>query len=289
MVVHKDENMNCISCGNSSLVIYSHISYLQLPVLLCQDCNLFMTGNSSSELEITLKNYYKKNLTIDTVMKTIESDHNNNYGKYLTNLWKSHYTYCRPFLHSSKNLLEIGPGTGLALRMFEDSGFNVTGIESNENYVKFINQKLKKGRCVKGFFEDVELDQRFDVIWLSHCFEHVVRPDLLLKKCKNHLSDKGFIFIAVPDCDNINTLKSSIFENASSFHFTKNALRKIAKKTGFRIEKCDSVRELVKIEGRIETMLHKYLKILSRKTCPYYPFKVTNKKNGIEIRLILRH
>lgn len=281
--------MNCISCGKSSLVIYSQTSYLQLPIYMCEDCNLYITGDSEEEIEITLKNYYKKYVAIEEINKTIKLDHNSNFGKYLKKLWKSHYVYCTPFFHNSKNLLEIGPGTGLALRMFEDEGFNVTGIESNENYVKFINQKLKRGLCIKGFFEDIELEQKFDVIWLSHCFEHVVRPDLLLKKCKNHLSDKGFIFIAVPDCDNINTLKSSIFENASSFHFTKNALRRIAKKAGLRIEKCDSIRELVKIEGRIEMLLHKYLKILSNKTCPYYPFKVTNKKNGVEIRLILRH
>lgn len=280
--------MNCIACRKSSLVMYSQTSYLQLPVFLCQNCNLYITGNSEEEIETTLKNYYKKNLASEVVKKTIETDHANNFGNYLKNLWKSHYTYCMPFFRNSKNLLEIGPGSGLALRMFEDIGFNVTGVESNENYVKFINQKLKKGRCIKGFFEDVELDRKFDIIWLSHCFEHVVRPDLLLEKCKNLLSNDGFIFIAVPDCNNINTLKSSIFENASSFHFTKNALRQIVKTVDLHIEKCDSVRELVKIEGRIEMLLHKYLKILSNKTCPYYPFKITRRKDGIEIRLILR-
>ena len=281
--------MNCVSCGKSSLSIYSVNSYLNLPVYQCKDCSLLISGNSENQLKITLRNYYEKAMIPDEIKKMLERDHDTHHGRYLRNLWNSHYSYCSSYFHSSKNLLEIGPGSGLTLKMFDELGFNVIGIEQNKNLVQFINKKLKKDCCIQGYFEDIHFEKKFDVIWISHTFEHIASPNILLKKCKSLLQNDGFIFIAVPDCENMNTLKASIFENASSFHFTKKSLIQMATNIGFKIERCDSMRELVRVEGRFEMMLRKYLNFLSKKTCPYYPFKITSKKNGIEIRMILKN
>jgi len=280
--------MSCISCGKSSLAIYSENSFLKLPVYQCKNCNLYITGNSEDELKTTLRNYYEKSIISDEITKTIDMDHNTNHGRYLKNLWKSHYVYCNSFFHNSKNLLEIGPGSGLTLRMFKDLGFSVMGVEQNKIFTQFINNKLGEHCCMQGYFEDVHFDKKFDIIWLSHCLEHTVRPDILLEKCKTFLNDEGFIFIAVPDCENKNILQASVFENASSFHFTKRALSTLANKTRFRIEKCESFRELMRFEGRIEMLLEKYFPFIGKMTCPYYPFKFTE-KNGTEIRIILKN
>lgn len=54
--------MNCIGCGNISLVLYSPDSYLNLPIYHCCECNLFITGNSETQLELKLKNYYEQGI-----------------------------------------------------------------------------------------------------------------------------------------------------------------------------------------------------------------------------------
>ncbi len=280
--------MECISCGNSSFSIFSENSYLNLPVTKCESCKLMMTGKTLEQLDQTLKNYYEKSSTTNEIKKTIEVDHLDNHGRYLRNLWGSHYNYIKPLLKKSKELLEIGPGTGLALRLFEKEGFMVSGIETNENYVKIINDKLENGECFHGFVEELDIKKKFDVIWLSHVFEHIVKPDLLLDKCQKLLKEDGFIFIAIPDCENPDILKQSIHENASSFHYTKNSLEKLVLKTGLIIEKCESFREFVRIEGRFQMVLEKYFHTLSQINCPYFPFKRTNGSNGVEIRLILK-
>lgn len=280
--------MNCIACGKPSFLLFSKNSFLNLPVYRCKYCNLLITGNSENELKITLKNYYEKSIIADEIKKTIELDHDTQHGRYLKNLWKSHYIYCNSFFHNSKSLLEIGPGSGLTLRMFKELGFNVMGIEQNKIFTQFINEKLGENVVLQGYFEDVHFNKKFDVIWLSHCLEHTIRPDILLEKCKTLLSNKGFIFIAVPDCENRNILQASVFENASSFHFTKRALITLANRIGFRVEKCESFRELMRIEGRVEMLLKKYFPFIGKITCPYFPFKFT-KKNGIEIRMILNN
>ena len=70
-----------------------------------------------------------------------------------------------------------------AREMFEKKGFHVTGIEPDPKNTDLINRELKVGHCVNGFIEDLSLDKKFDVIWLTHVIEHVEKPDLLLKKC----------------------------------------------------------------------------------------------------------
>jgi len=50
--------------------------------------------------------------------------------------------------------------------------------------VKLINKKLTHGHCIQGFIEDMEIEGEFDVIWMSHVLEYLVRPDLFLKKIK---------------------------------------------------------------------------------------------------------
>jgi len=123
---------------------------------------------------------------------------------------------------------------------------------------------------------------------MSHCYEHVLKPDLLLKKCKNILNDNGIIFIAVPDCENIPTLKESVFDNASSYHYSKKSISIMANNAGLEIIKCESMRELYRFEGRFHMILEKYFKSINQKICPYHPFKTTQKNNGREIRVILK-
>ena len=281
------DTMSCIGCNEQLVSVYSNESYLKLPIYHCKKCDLYTTGQTQKQLEDGLKNHYKNSTLTKEIKKTIDNDYESDYGRYVKNQWFSQKDYCKPYYQNHKSLLEIGPGTGLALTLFENEGFQVTGVEAYEKNVDFINKKLKNGRCVFGFAEDTPFTEKFDIIWLSHCFEHIIRPDLLLQKCKEDLSDDGFIFIAVPDCENKKMLKMSIDDNASSYHYTKKSLKILAQNAGLKVKECDSMRELYKIEGGIHLRLKKYFSSINKKICPFYPFKKTKEK-GAEIRIILK-
>jgi len=151
-----------------------------------------------------------------------------------------------------------------------------------------LNSKLKKGKCIHGFIDDIEINEKFEIIWISHCLEHTPKPHELLKKCKSLLSNNGFIFVAVPDCGNDTILRESITNNASSFHFSKQTIQKAAENVGLRAVKIDSLRELYRFEGRFHLILNNNAGTINKKLCPYYPFKVAKKQNGHEIRLVLK-
>ena len=280
--------MQCIACKSNDFEIFSEDSWLKIPVSRCKKCHLLITGSSLEELEKVLKEYFLTNTTNEELDRIIESNFDTRHGHYVINQSKSMIEYCNEFFHQNKKLLEIGTGPGVSLTMFEKKGFDVIGIDANEKCVKFINEKLKNGKCIQGFVDEIEIDEKFDVIWLSHCLEHMPKPHELLKKCRELLKKDGIIFVAVPNCENENVLKDSIYENASSFHYSENTLERIGNNVGLKKVKSGTLRELYRFEGRFHLILEKNIKQINRKLCPYYPFKVTSKTKGHEIRMIFK-
>ncbi len=280
--------MECICCNSNNFETFAEDSWLKIPVKKCKDCELLVTGNSIEELESTLKNYYLTHTENEELDRTIKFDFDTRHGRYLIKQNSSMIEYCKNELKVGQKLLEIGPGPGISLRMFEDLGLKVHGIEINVKCVEFINKKLKKGKCEQGFFDSLELHEKFNVIWISHTLEHIPRPDILLKKCKDMLLEDGIIFVGVPNCDNPEILSDGILYNADAFHYTKSTLKKIGENSGLECVKIDTLRELYRIEGRFHLTLEKYFKSLNKSLCPYYPFKLTAKDKGTELRAIFK-
>ena len=84
-------------------------------------------------------------------------------------------------------------------------------------------------------------------------------------------------------------LKNSLTNPYHIYHFTKHSLKKLFEKSKYQIEKYDSLSNLEKTHRRIHKVLRKYgFKNLSSKIKPFYPFELTNKNNGYEIRCIIK-
>jgi 2-polyprenyl-3-methyl-5-hydroxy-6-metoxy-1,4-benzoquinol methylase len=274
-----------MSCDNKSLSEYSKNSYMRLPVYLCNVCGMYITGKNEDEIKKRCSEIYKKEYWdgrgAEEAIKTNYSDINSQGKK---RQWISQFAYCKKYF-KNKRFLEIGCGSGQTIFWFEEEGFDVSGIEPDERNVGLINQKLKSGHCEVGFAEEFSISGNYDIIWISHVFEHLVRPDLLLRKCKEHLNPNGILFIEVPNCENAEILKSSVFEQPSTFHFTKKSLMNLAIKANFKIERCDCFRSPSKLEG----VLNKIMKKISYEYYPYYPKIITNNKDGTDIRIILKN
>ncbi|MDE1828985.1 MAG: class I SAM-dependent methyltransferase [Thaumarchaeota archaeon] len=279
--------MNCISCGESSFVIYSEDSNMNLPVYRCKSCGLFVTGSDEKKIkEIAKKIYTTTYWEERQASQSLESDFKDKISQYKWKHWNSQLKYCSPQLDKKGDLLEIGSGAGQTLVYFEKLGFNVTGLEPDKRNADSINQKLKHGKCISGFVEDTQIEGRFDVIWINHVLEHLIRPDLFLARCKSNLCDNGFIFIEVPECENPQVLKASVYENPSTFHFTKKTLMNVIKNAGYKVIRCDSLRVPSLSEAGMWRIMKK-CKFLPIDIYPYYPKLVTNKNDGEVIRTII--
>lgn len=280
--------MNCISCKNSFFTKYSDESYLHLPVFCCNSCGLLITGNSEEDVKKVLINFYKGKYWKKGEIETyINSDYTDPDSFSKRRQWISQYKYCTKYIKGKNSLLEVGVGGGQSIYWFEERGFKVIGIEPDPKNVEFINKKLRNGSCIVGFAEEVEIEKKFDIIWMSHVLEHLIRPDLFLQKIQKNLNDNGIFFIEVPNSENKKLLKKLIPSVPHTFHFTKKSLMNIVVNAGYEVEACDYFRPPTLIEGAINRIFTKYLRFLQINIFPYYPrIKTTNTK-GRDLRIIL--
>lgn len=274
--------MDCISCGIST-VKYTENSYLELPIFQCKKCGLYVTGESESEIvEKTTKIYRKKHWgegNLWDAKEGIETNYNDIDSQGKRRTWISQFKYCESNLKGKNKILEIGSGQGQACWWFEERGFDVTGIEPDDDNVKNINQKLKKGKCIVGSAENFQINQKYDIIWMSYVLEHIIKLESFLEKIKNNLKDDSVFFIEVPNCENKSTLETSINLVPHIFHFSQESLKNIVTKSGYKIIKIDYFRPATKLEGIIQKISKKF---------PYYPRIKTNNKDGIFLRILLR-
>ena len=277
--------MKCVICDNEQLENFANSSYMKLPIKYCKKCNTYITGSSEKEVRERSKEIYKKEYWDGRFAElAIKSNYTdiNSQGKYRQ--WISQVAYCKSFLKKGAKILEIGSGPGQTLYWFDKKGFKIEGLEPDERNAKMINEKLQKEICHIGFAEEIEIKEKFDIIWISHVFEHLFRPDEFLTKCLNHLNSKGIIFIEVPNCMNVEILSSSIEKQPSTYHFSEESLTQLAIKCGYKVTKSDIFRSATKYEGGI----NKIMKKCGIKKYPYYPKIISDSKSGTDIRIILQ-
>lgn len=102
------------------------------------------------------------------------------------------------FQSESKNLLDIGCGTGDFLATASNSGWEITGIEPDEKARIIANSKTNNA-----VFKTEELEKlrpnSFDVITLWHVLEHLPNLEKQMLQLKTLLKRNGTLVIAVPN------------------------------------------------------------------------------------------
>jgi len=131
----------------------------------------------------------------------------------------------------------LDAGGGTSVFFFSNRGFDSYGVEIDGKKVNEINSKLKRKACWKGNIEELNLEMKFDVIYLSHVFEHLCRPDMFLKKIKKNLRKDGILFIEVPNCANRAILDGSVRGNPHIHHFTPKSLNLLFNSNGYDVLK----------------------------------------------------
>jgi 2-polyprenyl-3-methyl-5-hydroxy-6-metoxy-1,4-benzoquinol methylase len=96
------------------------------------------------------------------------------------------------------SVLEIGCGPGLMLAAFAQRGWQVLGIERNE-------EAAERARRTPGLeitadpVEQLPANVRFDLIVMFHVLEHIGEPVALLRECAKHLVPDGRLIVNVPN------------------------------------------------------------------------------------------
>jgi SAM-dependent methyltransferase len=136
-------------------------------------------------------------------------------------------------------LLDVGCGPGGNLKVFQDQGWDVYGVEFSQAAAAQararVGDRIHEGELETAPYED----ETFDVIFLSHSLEHFLSPSRALMRIHRLLAPQGRLVIAVPNAD---SLEARLFGAAwvpwdpprHLYHFTPATLRRLLEKCAFR-------------------------------------------------------
>ena len=142
---------------------------------------------------------------------------------------------------SNGNILDIGCGTGAFLHTMKTGGWKITGLEPDEN----AREKAK-------ILYDIEPqpsnnsfnlpDNSYDAITMWHVLEHVHQLHEYIGQLKNMLTDKGKIFIAVPNYTSYDAQHYGEFWAAYDvprhlYHFSPASMNRLVEQHGLAIKK----------------------------------------------------
>lgn len=272
----------CISCGNSNIKYYADNLLLKLPMYICQNCKLYITGNSQQELDELISTYYEKDFWDLDRKRGLNDEHTDDYSKGRARLWNSQYKYLKNYFSIKSKILEIGSGHGESLLEFDKLNYDVTGIEPDKKSVKHLSKILKKCKIIESNAENFELDTKFDFIWMSHVFEHLSNPIEFLKKLKKNMKNSCYLFIEVPNVEKENDYRT-FTKTPHAYNYSTKSLQNILKHSGYEIILCDFFGPPKKINGGINILSNK---ILKKDYYPFYPKIQMGVKSGEDIRII---
>ena len=130
------------------------------------------------------------------------------------------------YAKDKKSLLDVGAGTGELLLAARRNGFQVEGVEPNQDARDLA---LKKGIQL---FPRIEFQGKFQIITLWHVLEHIKDLDEEINKLKALLEDDGALFIAVPNFKSYDAKHYGEFWAAYDvprhlWHFSRNSIAQL--------------------------------------------------------------
>ncbi|MDX8390125.1 MAG: class I SAM-dependent methyltransferase [Mariprofundaceae bacterium] len=202
-----------------------------LSTVICCGCGLVSHATIPSEEEVA--EYYRSRYRQEYHGENTPSTRRimrawNNGERILMRLYN--------YIGKEKRLFEVGAGIGCTVKSFEHYGCDASGIEPNEDFNSFTQEKLKANVENSNLF-DVQPAADIDIVLLIHVIEHFTSPSRALKHIHQMLNDGGLLYIECPNLTGPFATFARMFHFAHIYNFTPETLQWIAEKTGFEVEK----------------------------------------------------
>ena len=102
-----------------------------------------------------------------------------------------------------KSILEIGPGDGIFIKEMRKyfPSINITVIEPGIAFRENL-EKIPNVRVLTSYIEECVIEEKFDLIIMSHILEHLKNPmESMITIYNKWLSDNGYLYIDIPNSD----------------------------------------------------------------------------------------
>ena len=139
-------------------------------------------------------------------------------------------------LPRSGSLLDIGCGNGPFLRSMSQSfpEWTLVGADINDTYRDQI-LSISPLAAFKRTDEVARSGERYDLVALIHCIEHIPGPVQYLTEAKRYIKPGGWLLIQVPDAE-LNPFDLVVADHAS--HFVKATIAAVVEAAGYELLSC---------------------------------------------------
>ena len=230
---------NCYICKGNTNILYSVTNRKSktFDLVRCDECGLVRINPIPEQQEVN-KLYAGIPITEKYMDNEVYS------SPLLTSLKKSFLIkplinkFYKSFSKDRPDLLDIGCSTGWITNISRETGFEVTGLEANENVANYGRKKYGI-KIIEGFVEDLDTDKSFDAVTMFHVLEHIIDPQMLLDKVHTLLKEKGRLLVVVPNGESLGVKLFKETYNWNVPHhisfFTPDSISQMFKSSGFRI------------------------------------------------------
>jgi len=99
-----------------------------------------------------------------------------------------------------KNILDLGCGEGTRLSLIDGIDKKLTGIDLSEIAIKKAKSRNPEINFIQGNIERLPFnDERFDFIYSAFVFEHLDRPEMVIKEALRTLKKGGTLLLIAPN------------------------------------------------------------------------------------------
>jgi SAM-dependent methyltransferase len=136
--------------------------------------------------------------------------------------------------NKNTSILDIGCGNGGLLSELRKLGYNnITGLDPSPTCVQNMIDQGINGIC-GGLFDDnfknQKFDNKYDLVILTHVFEHIYDLKNAVRNISSYLNDNGIVYIETPDASRYNDFFVSpyyYFDTEHINHFDEVFLSKL--------------------------------------------------------------
>ena len=167
--------INCNLCNSNEYKLFKEIDGYRL--VKCRNCGLVYLNPRPSQQEIkekySVEYHIKRLLKGETkTAKEIEGRINKNIGRA--------EEIVSQFGNKGK-LLDIGCSDGFFITCLRRYGWDVSGVDISEWATEFARKKLELN-VFTGTVEDIQYNEKYDIITMYHILEHFPNPIESFKK-----------------------------------------------------------------------------------------------------------
>ena len=230
----------CKSTFDDMVILSNKVREGDGKILKCGTCNLIMQDLDWSLDRI--KDYYDNEYQITNSLiedKVLTSEeHFNLRSKTI----EQQFAKIKPLLKKTMNVLEVGCGSGEVLAKIKPYVANCVGIELNEDFCKFVNEKLNI-KCYSKDLLELDFNEKFDLIICITTLDHMQNPLEELIEMKRLLKSDGLLFLALPNMDeallhflpeeHLKNYRRYTWKRAHFFYFTPKTITAMLESASF--------------------------------------------------------